>query len=153
MEPGFLKPGNAPDGSLGCPLWPDFNGARLPEARKRANSENACASRAADFNGARLPEARKLAAASDAVRGDRGDFNGARLPEARKHYRWQPKDEPTLATSMEPGFLKPGNKVSLKRVTGVPGDFNGARLPEARKLGEQQRLANANNRLQWSQAS
>ena len=36
MEPGFLKPGNRPYPLEQASRLRDFNGARLPEARKRA---------------------------------------------------------------------------------------------------------------------
>ena len=138
---------------------PDFNGARLPEARKpfgegfgffpadvtsmepgflkpgNSFSRNRPKLRSSNFNGARLPEARKPVGSRLHWR-KRHHFNGARLPEARKQGHPHPVSKELRKTSMEPGFLKPGNRLSRKSASSpIASYFNGARLPEARKQG------------------
>ena len=155
MEPGFLKPGNRTARRRPTASTRYFNGARLPEARKPAhlrrpvrhrrhtsmepsflkpgNARNSSASTARwiHFNGARLPEARKHAAVSVERESlsSWNHFNGARLPEARKQGRTVFAAGLGMLTSMEPGFLKPGNLSVLR--------LQFTRAPE----------------LQWSQAS
>ena len=84
MEPGFLKPGNAPPRGTPPTAPPrGFNGARLPEARKLvyAPGVEVRPTQASMEPGFLKPGNGYYAATSDP--GSRG-FNGARLPEARK---------------------------------------------------------------------
>ena len=83
MEPGFLKPGNSNHAVAPPPCCFSFNGARLPEARKRGSGqERPCQIYRASMEPGFLKP------------------GNARVPRAPGG---------PLEASMEPGFLKPGN--------------------------------------------
>ena len=108
MEPGFLKPGNTAATGAGGAFRCNFNGARLPEARKRAG-------------GLEGGDAHSCTSMEPGFLKPGNTMLNLRMSPGR----WR--------TSMEPGFLKPGNENRKARFDYTILDFNGARLPEARK--------------------